>query len=121
MPLYMEIFSLRRVRLIETAQRTVPTAFHLSPRVRCRLCFQTKEKEKRKVRRQGDPTLGLSYVAGIVPTLKVRAVSKRVALNKRMSVRDLALSLPKHAWRPITWPGIRRTGTQSGSRRAPPA
>jgi len=53
--------------------------------------------------RAGISELGLSYVAGIVPTIKVRAVSKRGALNKRKSVKDLALSLPKHAWRTITW------------------
>ena len=53
--------------------------------------------------RAGVSALALSYVAGIVPTVKVRAVSKRGALNKRMSVKDLALSLPKHAWRTITW------------------
>jgi SRSO17 transposase len=47
--------------------------------------------------------LGLSYVAGIVPTVKVRAVSKRGALKKRMSAKDLALSLTKHAWHTITW------------------
>ena len=53
--------------------------------------------------RAGISALALSYVAGIVPTVKVRAVSKRGALNKRMSVKDLALNLPKHAWRTITW------------------
>src|SRR5579862_7465925 len=53
--------------------------------------------------RAGVSALALSYVAGIVPTLKVRAVSKRGTLNKRMSAKNLALSLPKHAWRTITW------------------
>jgi SRSO17 transposase len=53
--------------------------------------------------RAGISALRLSYVAGIVPTVKVRAVSKRGTLNKRMSVKNLALSLPKHAWRTITW------------------
>jgi SRSO17 transposase len=47
--------------------------------------------------------LALSYVAGIVPTVKVRAASDRGALEPRMSVKELALSLPKHAWRTITW------------------
>src|SRR5712692_6834897 len=47
--------------------------------------------------------LALSYVAGIVPTVKVRAASDRGALERRMSVKELALSLPKHAWRTITW------------------
>jgi SRSO17 transposase len=53
--------------------------------------------------RAGVSALALSYVAGIVPTIKVRAVCKRGTLDKRMSVRSLALSLPKHAWRTITW------------------
>src|SRR6516164_3069061 len=53
--------------------------------------------------RAGVTALALSYVAGIVPAIKVRAVCKRGALNKRMSVKNLALSLPKHAWRTITW------------------
>jgi hypothetical protein len=53
--------------------------------------------------------LGLSYVAGIVPSIKVRAVSKRGELLKRKSVKNLALSLPKHAWRTITW----REGTNT--------
>jgi SRSO17 transposase len=47
--------------------------------------------------------LALSYVAGIVPTVKVRAASDRDAPEPRMSVKELALSLPKHAWRTITW------------------
>ena len=47
--------------------------------------------------------LALSYVAGIVPTVKVRAVPDRDAREPRMSVKELALSLPKHAWRTITW------------------
>jgi SRSO17 transposase len=53
--------------------------------------------------RAGISALGLNYVAAIVPSIKVRAVSKRGALLKRRSVKDLALSLPKHAWRTITW------------------
>src|SRR5262245_7306179 len=59
--------------------------------------------------RAGVSALALSYVAGIVPTIKVRAVCKHGALNKRMSVKNLALSLPKHAWRTITW----REGTHA--------
>jgi SRSO17 transposase len=46
--------------------------------------------------------LGLRYVASIVATVKVRATSDR-APEQRMSVKQLALSLPKHAWRAITW------------------
>jgi SRSO17 transposase len=53
--------------------------------------------------RSGVSALGLSYVAAIVATVKVVAVSKRGAPGRRMSVKDLALSLPKHAWRAITW------------------
>ena len=53
--------------------------------------------------RSGVSALGLSYVAAIVATVKVVAVSKRGAPGRRMSVKDLALSLPKHAWRMITW------------------
>jgi SRSO17 transposase len=51
--------------------------------------------------RDGVRALGLSYVAAIVPTVKVRKVSE--GLGSRMSVKQLALSLPKHAWRTITW------------------
>jgi SRSO17 transposase len=53
--------------------------------------------------RAGVSALGLNYVAGIVPTIKVRAVSDSGELEQRMSVKHLALSLPKHAWRTITW------------------
>jgi SRSO17 transposase len=37
-----------------------------------------------------------------VPTVKVRKVSDRGA-QARLSTKQLALSLPKHAWRTITW------------------
>jgi len=47
--------------------------------------------------------LALSYVAGINAPIKVREVSDDGAAGRRMSVKDLALSLPKHAWRTITW------------------
>jgi SRSO17 transposase len=50
------------------------------------------------VLRKGVSALELSYVAAIVSTVKVRA-----APEQRMSVKELALSLPKHAWRTITW------------------
>ena len=53
--------------------------------------------------RAGVSALALSYAAGIVPTIKVRAVSDGGELEQRMSVKELALSLPKHAWRTITW------------------
>jgi len=47
--------------------------------------------------------LALSYVAAIVPTVKVRLAPERGAPERRMSVKELAFSLPKHAWRTITW------------------
>jgi SRSO17 transposase len=53
--------------------------------------------------RTGVSALGLSYVAAIVSTVKVRAASDRDAPEPRMSVKELALSLPKHDWRTITW------------------
>jgi SRSO17 transposase len=53
--------------------------------------------------RTGISALALTYVAAIVSTVKVRPASDRDALERRMSVKELALSLPKHAWRTITW------------------
>ena len=53
--------------------------------------------------RSGVSALGLSYVAGIVATVKVVAAPKQGAPERRMSVKELALILPKHAWRTITW------------------
>ena len=47
--------------------------------------------------------LGLSYVAAIMATTKVRHVRKDHPKPPRVSVEALALSLPKHAWRTITW------------------
>lgn len=47
--------------------------------------------------------LGLAYAAGIVPTVKVRASLDRGATAQRVSVKALALSLPKDVWRTITW------------------
>jgi len=55
------------------------------------------------VLRTGVSALALSYVAGIVPTVKVRAAPERGAPERRMSVKELAFSLPKHSWRTITW------------------
>ena len=55
--------------------------------------------------RNGISALALSYVAGIVPTIKVQAVVDRP--NKRwgprVSAKELALGLPRHAWRKVTW------------------
>ena len=53
--------------------------------------------------RAGVSELGLCYVAGIIPTIKVQAVRRGGKRGKRISVKQLALSLPKHAWRTITW------------------
>src|SRR2546421_9875759 len=53
--------------------------------------------------RTGISALGLKYVAAIIPPVKVRRVSDRGASDERLSPKQLALSLPKHAWRTITW------------------
>lgn len=59
--------------------------------------------------RVGISELGLCYVAGIIPTIKVQAVLRRGTLGVRMSAKQLALRLPKRAWRTITW----REGTNN--------
>jgi SRSO17 transposase len=53
--------------------------------------------------RNGVSALALCYVAGIVPTIKVCEVRKGDALGPRISAKELALDLPKHAWRTVTW------------------
>src|SRR6266853_4034342 len=53
--------------------------------------------------RQAITGLGLRYVAAIVSTVKVRPVREDNPKPPRVSVAALALSLPKHAWRTITW------------------
>jgi len=50
--------------------------------------------------REGISALSLNYAAAILPTIKVRAMA---APQARISVKQLALGLPKHAWRTITW------------------
>ena len=50
--------------------------------------------------RSGVSALALTYVAAIVPTVKVRAATDP---QQRVSVKALALGLPNHAWRTITW------------------
>jgi SRSO17 transposase len=52
--------------------------------------------------RQGVSALGLSYVAAIAWTIKMRAATNG-RLGPRISAKDLALSLPKHTWRTVTW------------------
>ncbi len=59
--------------------------------------------------RQAITGLGLRYVAAIVSTVKVRPVREDDPRPPRVSVAALALSLPKHAWRTITW----REGTNA--------
>jgi SRSO17 transposase len=53
--------------------------------------------------RTGIRALGLSYVAAIVNTIKVRATPDHGLPEARVSVKNLALSLPKRAWQTITW------------------
>lgn len=53
--------------------------------------------------RQALTELGLCYVAAIVSSVKVRPVRKDNPKPPRVSVEALARSLPKHAWRTITW------------------
>ena len=53
--------------------------------------------------RAGITAAGRTYAAAIIPTIMVRRVSDGGELGKRLSVKNLALSLPKHAWRKITW------------------
>jgi SRSO17 transposase len=47
--------------------------------------------------------LGLTYVAAITSVVKVRPIRKGDPEPPRVSVEALALGLPKHAWRTITW------------------
>jgi SRSO17 transposase len=56
-----------------------------------------------KALRDGITALELTYAAAIVPTVKVRPVRAHDAKERRVSVKDLAFGLPKHAWRTITW------------------
>jgi SRSO17 transposase len=53
--------------------------------------------------RQDLTGLGLGYVAAIMPTTKVRPVHEDDPKPPRVSVKELALSLPKRAWRTVTW------------------
>jgi SRSO17 transposase len=57
--------------------------------------------------RQAITGLGLPYVAAIQTTTKVRPVRKDDPKPPRVSVEELALSLPKRAWRTVAW----RAGT----------
>ena len=53
--------------------------------------------------RSGVSALALNYVAGIIDWIKVHPVRDGIASKERVSVKELALSLPTHAWRTITW------------------
>jgi SRSO17 transposase len=53
--------------------------------------------------RQAIAGLGLFYVAAIVSSVKVRPAREDEPRQPRVSVKTLALSLPKSAWRTITW------------------
>jgi SRSO17 transposase len=53
--------------------------------------------------RQDLTGLGLSYVAAIQSTTKVRPVREDDSKPPRVSVEKLALSLPKRAWRTVVW------------------
>ena len=59
--------------------------------------------------RNGVSTLGLSYVAGIIPTIMVQAVTDAGEPGERVSAKALALSLAREAWRTVTW----REGTNA--------
>jgi SRSO17 transposase len=59
--------------------------------------------------RQNLTGLGLGYVAAIMPTTKVRPVCEDDPKPPRVSVKELALSLPKRAWRTVAW----REGTNA--------
>ena len=53
--------------------------------------------------RQDLTGLGLGYLAAIMPTTQVRPVCEDDPKPPRASVKELALSLPKRAWRTVTW------------------
>jgi len=53
--------------------------------------------------RSGIIELERSYVAGVWSNIKVRSAAHHAQPGVRMSVKDLAKSLPQHAWRTITW------------------
>jgi SRSO17 transposase len=53
--------------------------------------------------RQALTGLGLAYVAAITSAVKVRPVRKDDPKPPRVSVKALALNLPRHAWRTIMW------------------
>ena len=53
--------------------------------------------------RSGIRELEGSYVAGVWSSVIVRSAARHGEPGVRMSVKHIALSLPQHAWRTITW------------------
>jgi SRSO17 transposase len=53
--------------------------------------------------RQAIRGLGVTYVASILSTTKVRPVREDDPKPRRISVEELALCLPKRAWRTVAW------------------
>jgi SRSO17 transposase len=53
--------------------------------------------------RHGVSALALSYVAAIAWTIKVQALTDGGKRGPRMSAKELALGLPRGAWRTVTW------------------
>jgi len=53
--------------------------------------------------RRGIRELERSYVAGVWSSVKVRSAARRGEPGPRMSVKDIAVRLPAHAWRTMTW------------------
>jgi SRSO17 transposase len=53
--------------------------------------------------RRGIRELERSYVAGVWSSVKVRSAARRGEPGPRMSVKDIAVRLPPHAWRTMTW------------------
>jgi len=71
--------------------------------VPCGVVLMDASYGSNKALRDGITALELAYAAAIVPTVKVRPVRAHDPDEPRLSVKDLALSLPGHAWRTITW------------------
>jgi SRSO17 transposase len=53
--------------------------------------------------RSGVSALALSYIVSVIERIKVAPVLDGVTSKERVSVKELALRLPKQAWGTITW------------------